>query len=72
MIARLAYLTSPADGRYILNFQTFGSDELIQIEVAPESFRNILSDGVTLMLRQSFIRIPISQTTESNSDRAGA
>jgi hypothetical protein len=59
-IGKIAYLTSPAEGRYLLNFQAFGSEELIQIEVAPESFRNILSDGVRLMLHSSFHRVPVT------------
>ena len=64
MIAKIAYLTSPAEGRYLLNFQTFGSDELIQIEVAPELFRNILSDGDRLMLHSSFHRVPIKGASQ--------
>jgi hypothetical protein len=59
MIAKIAYLTSPDPGRYVLNFQPFGSTELIQIEVGTDSFRNILVDGITLTLRQSFIRVPV-------------
>ncbi|MCK1459210.1 hypothetical protein IVB34_12680 [Bradyrhizobium sp. 2] len=58
-IAKLAYLTSPAAGRYILNFQLFGSDEVTVIEVGADHMRNILSDGVPLMLRQSFHRVPV-------------
>jgi hypothetical protein len=65
MIARFAYLTSPSAGRYILNFQAFGSDELISIEVGPDHMRNILSDGVPLMLRQSFHRVPVKTNQES-------
>jgi hypothetical protein len=61
-IAKIAYLTSPDPGRYVLNFQPFGSTELIQIEVGTDSFRNILSDGVSLMLRQSFHRVPLTPT----------
>jgi hypothetical protein len=53
-IARLAYLTSPAAGRYVLNYQLFGSEELVRVELGPDHMRNILSDGVPLMLRQSF------------------
>jgi hypothetical protein len=60
MISKLAYLTTPAAGRYMLNFQLFGSDELISIEVGPDQMRNILSDGVSLMLRQSFHRVPVT------------
>jgi hypothetical protein len=60
MIAKLAYLTSPSDGRYILNFQLFGANDLIQVEVTPELFKNILSDGVRLMLNSSFHRVPLN------------
>lgn len=59
-IAKLAWLTSPDAGRYVMNFQLFGSDEVIQIELGPDHMRNILSDGVPLMLRQSFHRVPVS------------
>ena len=62
MIAKLAYLTTPDPGRYMLNVQAFGSAELISIEVAPDQMRNILIDGVALMLRQSFHRIPLKET----------
>jgi hypothetical protein len=62
VISKLAYLTSPESGRYILNFQAFGSEELITIEVAPEQMRNILTDGIALMLRQSFHRVPPTHT----------
>lgn len=67
MIAKLAYLTSPSDGCYILNFQPIGSEELIQIDVAPELFKNILADGVRLMLHSSFHRVNLS-THESQRD----
>ena len=62
MIARIAYLTSPSEGRYVFNFQTFSSDKLISVEIGPDHMRNILSDGVPLMLRQSFHRVPLPQT----------
>lgn len=64
-IAKIAYLTSPSAGRYVFNFQAFGSDELISIEVGPDHMRNILSDGVPLMLRQSFHRVPVKSTQEN-------
>lgn len=65
MIAKIAYLTTPEPGRYMLNFQPFGSEDLISVEVAPDQMRNILSDGVSLMLRQSFHRVPITQTEDA-------
>jgi len=68
MIAKLAYLTTPAPGHYVLNFQLFGSEELISVEVAPDQMRNILSDGVSLMLRQSFR--PLKQIEKASHERA--
>lgn len=60
MIAKLAYLTTPDAGRYMLNVQAVGSDELISVEIGPDQMRNILIDGVALMLRQSFHRVPVT------------
>jgi hypothetical protein len=51
MIAKLAYLTTPSPGRYILNFQAFGSDELISIEIGKDQLVNILIDGNESALR---------------------
>lgn len=67
MIAKLAYLTTPEAGRYLLNVQAFGSDELISVEIGPDQMRNILIDGVALMLRQSFHRVPINSKEEAAS-----
>lgn len=61
MISKIAYLTTPDPGRYVLNIQPFGSDELMSIEIAPEQMRNILTDGVSLMLRQSFHPVPLKE-----------
>lgn len=72
MIAKIAYLTTPSPGRYMLHFQSFGSDELISIEVGPDQMRNILSDGVSLMLRQSFHRVPNPPEERQEHERAGA
>ncbi len=72
MIAKLAYLTTPKDGRYLMNFQPFGSEELISIEVGPDQMRNILIDGVALMLRQSFHRIPVTPTESAEHERAAS
>jgi hypothetical protein len=72
MIAKIAYLTSPAEGRYVFNFQAFGSEELIRIEVGPAHMRNILSDGVPLMLRNSLHRVPVNSSQESASGSTGA
>lgn len=68
MIAKIAYLTNPAPGRYVLNTQAFGSEELISIEIGPDQMRNILVDGVTLMLRQSFHRVPVTSNQGQSDD----
>ena len=60
-IAKIAYLTSPGEGRFTLNYQPFGTNELTSIEIGPDQMKNILVDGVTLMLRQSFVRVPINK-----------
>lgn len=69
MIAKLAYLTTPAPGRYMLNFQPFGSEELTSVEIGPDQMQNILIDGVALMLRQSFHRVPVTHTESAHDDR---
>jgi hypothetical protein len=71
MLAKLAYLTSPAAGRYVLNYQLVGSDEIVRVELGPDHMRNILSDGVPLMLRQSFHRVPVDTNQENADERAG-
>jgi hypothetical protein len=70
-IAKIAYLTSPGEGRYVANFQVFGSDDLMSIEIGPDQMRNILIDGITLMLRQSFHRVPIIKPEETANGPAG-
>jgi len=73
MIAKLAYLTTPAPGRYMLNIQAFGSDELISIEIAKAHLVNILIDGTASALReeQFLNRVPLTQT-ESAHERAAS
>lgn len=66
-IAKIAYLTNPSAGRFVLNFQPFGTDELTSVEIGPDQMRNILVDGVTLMLRQSFHRVPVKQTESADA-----
>ena len=51
MIAKIAYLTTPAVGRYVLNFQAFGSDDIVSIEISQSHLANIIIDGTSLALR---------------------
>lgn len=73
MIAKLAYLTTPAPGRYVLNIQPFGSDDLLRFEIAQAHLANILIDGTALALRDSSNRVPAASQNESAHGRtAGA
>jgi hypothetical protein len=73
MIAKLAYLTSPAPGRYMLNIQPFGSDDLLRFEIAQCHLANIVVDGASFALRASS-RVPNNTSQESanvgSDDRA--
>ena len=71
MISKLFYLTSPAPGRYLINIQLFGSDELMSIEVGPDQMRNVLIDGITHWLRNSLHRVPVTTNTENANGSAG-
>lgn len=71
MIAKIAYLTTPAPGRYMLNFQPFGSTELISIEIAKAHLVNILIDGTASALREDqYLNRPSKTLTEDQHERA--
>jgi len=63
-VAKLAYLTSPAPDRYLLNIQAFGSDELLRFEIAECHLANIVVDGASFALRKSH-RVPNNSSQES-------
>jgi len=66
MIAKLAFLTSPAPNRYLLNIQKFGSDKTEQIEISEGHLANIVIDGASFALRKSH-RVPETKLTENAS-----
>jgi hypothetical protein len=72
MIAKIAYLSTPSPGRYMLNYQLFGSDELIQIEIGKDQMVNILVDGNSWALRdyQFSTRVPPTHTERGEHERA--
>lgn len=57
MKARLAYLTSPQAGVFVLNFQLDEGSEIQRVEIARAHLANILIDGTALALRDSFSRV---------------
>lgn len=68
MIARLAYLTTPAPGVFILNYQVDG-EEIQRVEISKAHLVNILIDGTALALReQSIHRVSPTPTESANGD----
>lgn len=68
MIAKLAYLTSPAPDRYILNYQVEGSEELCQLEIQEAHVANIVIDGASFALRRSANRVqfPLAESADDS------
>ena len=58
MIAKLAYLTTPSPGIFILNIQIEGSNEYCRFEISKAHLANIIIDGSALALRDQFHRVP--------------
>ncbi len=68
MIAKLAYLTSPAPDRYVLTFQsvdTLGNDTLLHVEISEGHLANIIADGAHYAFRKQCSSRPVSSQTES-------
>lgn len=62
MIAKIAYLTTPSPGVFILNIQPEGSDGCLRFEISKAHLCNILIDGTSLALREAFVhhRVPLN------------
>jgi hypothetical protein len=71
VIARLAYLTSPSQGRYVLNIQPVGSDDLLRFEIAQAHLANIVITGTSLALQVNN-RVPVTTNTENANGSANA
>jgi hypothetical protein len=70
MIAKIAYLTTPGPDRFVINIQSFGSDDIQSFEISRHHLANILIDGTALALREtSCNRVP-SPATEGAHERA--
>lgn len=61
MIAKLSYVSFPGPGRYLFNYQPFGSNDVTSVEIPAEQMRLILINGIEMMLRESFHPVPISK-----------
>jgi hypothetical protein len=70
-IARIAYLTSPAPNRFILNYQEEGEEGIKRVEITKAHLSNILIDGCALALRDSSNnRVPSTEETGNAHERA--
>jgi hypothetical protein len=69
MIAKIAYLTTPASGVFILNIQPEGSDDILRFEISRAHLTNILIDGTAVALREHQYphRVP-SNPNQENAD----
>lgn len=74
MIAHLTYLTTPAPGRFILNVQPEGSDDILRFEISRAHLANILISGTAVALREDQYtnRIPSPPNKESEHERAAS
>lgn len=73
MIAKLAYLHSPAPDRYILFFQEQGKEELQQLEISEGHLANIIADGAHYAFRKQCVnRVPFNTKTTENAENERA
>ena len=72
MIARIAYLSTPSPGVYVLNLQAEGEEGIQRFEISRAHLVNILIDGASLALRESTNRVPAASQPESANGRGSA
>ena len=70
MKAKLAYLTTPSPGVFVLNIQPEGEDDIRRFEITKAHLVNIILDGAALSLRENRVPVTISPN-ESAHERAG-
>lgn len=69
MIAKIAYLTSPAPNRFILNYQEEGEDGIMRVEISKAHLANIIVDGAAFALREVHSIHRVSETNKmGNAD----
>ena len=61
MIAKIAFLTTPGPGRFVINIQAFGCEEVQQFEISKHHLANILIDGTALALRETSTSVPLKE-----------
>lgn len=74
MIAKIAYLTTPAPGKFVLNIQPEGTHDIVRYEISKAHLANIVIDGASLALRDQFNsnRVPPIPTESATNERTRA
>lgn len=74
MIAKIAYLTTPSPGVFILNLQPEGEDGILRFEISKTHLCNIIIDGTSLALREAFVhhRVQPLQIESAEHERASS
>jgi hypothetical protein len=71
MIAKIAYLTSPAPNRFLFKYQEEGKDGICEVEISRAHLINILIDGASHAFREQYItRVPTLQPESADNERA--
>lgn len=52
-VAKIAYLTSPAPNRFILNYQEEGQEGISRVEISKAHLTNLIIDGASFAFRES-------------------
>jgi len=70
-LARIAYLSTPAPGVYVLNLQVEGEEGIQRFEISRAHLTNILIDGCALALRETSVphRVPSSPASQGAHER---
>jgi hypothetical protein len=71
-VTHLAYLTTPAPDRFVLNIQVTRTSELLRYEITKAHLINILVEGAAMAFREQYpTRVPNNSTQESaDNERA--
>jgi hypothetical protein len=72
IIAKLAYLTTPAPNIFMLNIQLEDGVTFVQFEISKAHLANILVEGSAMALREYVHRVPAASQTESAHERVGS
>jgi hypothetical protein len=67
MIAKIAYLTTPRPGVFVLNLQPEGEEGILRFEISKAHLANILIDGTSLALREAFVNHRVSETNKTEN-----